>query len=170
MGPDKVLRTPVTRHHKTDKNDREDNTMKNIWNAICKKGTTLILTLSLLAAVFAGSGSTAFAQSTSGAQHTTDTQEDNITDGDEAVEWLQHLLGLDAKESPDRAKEIIKEKGVTYKNVAPSDKLIEQVPVNAVPVTYFVDSEGRVLTEPVTGADFEMYSEKLAEALEKIEK
>lgn len=76
---------------------------------------------------------------------------------------------LDANESPDRAKEIIKEKGVTYKNVVPSDKLLEQVPVNVMPITYFVDSEGRVLTSPVNGADFEMYSEKLEEALDKAE-
>ena len=37
-----------------------------------------------------------------------------------------------------------------------------------MPTTYFVDSEGRVLTLPVKGAYFDKYSEKIEEALKAV--
>ena len=38
-----------------------------------------------------------------------------------------------------------------------------------LPTTYFVDSEGRVLTTPIRGVDFNKYNERLEEALKAVE-
>ena len=38
-----------------------------------------------------------------------------------------------------------------------------------LPTTYFVDSEGKVLTAPVRGANFDLYRERLEEALKAVE-
>ncbi len=40
------------------------------------------------------------------------------------------------------------------------------MPQLAMPSTYFVDSKGVVLTNPVKGADFEKYTERIEEALQ----
>lgn len=75
----------------------------------------------------------------------------------------------DAYDSADEAKEILKEKGVTYLNVALNEEMVDQLPCSAWPTTYFVDSEGRILTEPVVGADPEQYMAKYAEALKAVQ-
>ena len=75
----------------------------------------------------------------------------------------------DAYDSADQAKEILKEKGVTYLNVALNEEMVDQLPCSAWPTTYFVDSEGRILTEPVVGADPEQYMAKYAEALKAVQ-
>ena len=50
-------------------------------------------------------------------------------------------------------------------NIALEQEMYPMMPHKYLPTTYFVDSEGKILTKPVSGADFEQYEEKLAEAL-----
>ena len=68
-----------------------------------------------------------------------------------------------------QATRILEEKGVTYINVKQTDELAKTLLTISMPTTYFVDSEGRVLTTPVKGANFDKYREKLEEALKTVE-
>ena len=77
------------------------------------------------------------------------------------------VIGIceDADTSAEEAKKILSENGVTYTNIALEQEMYPMMPHKYLPTTYFVDSEGKILTKPVSGADFEQYEEKLAEAL-----
>ena len=66
------------------------------------------------------------------------------------------------------AKEILAKAGVTYTNIKATDEMLEMMTCLAMPTSYFVDSEGHVLTMPVRGADFEKYRERIEEALKTI--
>lgn len=68
----------------------------------------------------------------------------------------------------DEAKKILSNAGVTYTNIAANDDILNQLPRLAMPTTYFVDSEGRVLTVPVKGAYLEKYTSKIEEALKSV--
>jgi len=67
------------------------------------------------------------------------------------------------------AKGILDDAGVTYPNVAHFEGDEQILPPSGYPTTYFVDSEGRVLTEPVYGADLEGYRARMEEALALVE-
>ena len=66
----------------------------------------------------------------------------------------------------DEAKRVLDENGVTYTNVVQTPELQNTLQLTAFPTTFFVDSEGRVLTQPVVGRDIEQYRARIAEALE----
>ena len=67
------------------------------------------------------------------------------------------------------AKSILEEKGVHYLNLQQTAEIKSLLPPLAYPTTYFVDSEGRLLTEPVVGTLFSEYHARLDEALEIVE-
>ena len=67
------------------------------------------------------------------------------------------------KKSSDR--KILSEYGVTYINLIQTEEIRELLPLPAYPSTYFVDSEGTILTKPVVGAYFDKYHSRLEEAL-----
>lgn len=69
----------------------------------------------------------------------------------------------------EEAKAILKEKGVNYLNIQQTEEIKSLIPPISYPTTYFVDSEGNLLTEPVVGALFEQYRTRLDEALENAE-
>ena len=77
------------------------------------------------------------------------------------------VIGIceDADTDAAEAKKILGEKGVTYTNIALVKEMYPAMPHKAMPTTYFVDSEGKVLTKPVVGANVELCRERLAEAL-----
>lgn len=75
---------------------------------------------------------------------------DDTTDGDQIIA---------------EAKKILEERGVRYVNLQQTPEIRNQVPPLAFPTTYFVDSEGRILTEPVVGAYFDQYAKRIEEAL-----
>ena len=77
------------------------------------------------------------------------------------------VIGIceDADTDAAEAKKILGEKGVTYTNIGLVKEMYPAMPHKAMPTTYFVDSEGRVLTKPVVGANVELCRERLAEAL-----
>lgn len=59
--------------------------------------------------------------------------------------------------------------GVTYTNIKQPDEMAQTLLTVGLPTTYFVDSEGRILTASVRGANFDKYREKLEEALKAVE-
>lgn len=64
------------------------------------------------------------------------------------------------------AEEIIKETGVTYLNIRAWEGFDTQMPIPGVPTTYFFDSQGNILGEPVVGAYVDKYSKELDKYLE----
>ena len=68
-----------------------------------------------------------------------------------------------------QAIKILEDNGVTYTNIRQTDELAKTLLPISLPTTYFVDSEGRVLTVPVSGVNFDKYRERLEEALKAVE-
>ena len=67
------------------------------------------------------------------------------------------------------AKEILEQAGVKYLNLAAPENVDDVFPMSAFPTSFFVDSEGKILVEPVIGADLEGYQAALKEALALVE-
>ena len=63
------------------------------------------------------------------------------------------------------AFDIIKDRGVTYQNLYWNDEMETQMSVTAIPTTFFVDSDGKVLGEPIIGADPDAYRSALDQYL-----
>lgn len=63
------------------------------------------------------------------------------------------------------AKEILEETGVTYPILLPWEDMPEVFAVQAVPTSFFVDSEGNLIGEPVIGALIDQYTIRIDEAL-----
>lgn len=74
---------------------------------------------------------------------------------------------LDASEEgkTEEALSILQDAGVKYLNLVGTDEIREQMNSLGIPVSFFLDSEGNILTEPVEGAYLELYPERLEEAL-----
>ena len=69
----------------------------------------------------------------------------------------------------EEAKSILGENGVTFTNLVCTQGIIDQFICAGYPTTYFVDSEGKVLTIPVSGPDFDQYQSRIEEALAAVE-
>ena len=63
------------------------------------------------------------------------------------------------------AKALLQGAGAEYLNLVGSPELDQLLHAQGFPSTYFVDSEGRLLLEPISGAYLEEYSKAVAEAL-----
>lgn len=63
------------------------------------------------------------------------------------------------------AKDIVKDTGVTYTNLRAWDGYYDQLPSVGTPTTYFVDSNGKIIGNPVLGAQLKVYAEKMDEYL-----
>ena len=70
----------------------------------------------------------------------------------------------------EKAKQQIKDAGIEYPNVYIDGSFDSVFAVQGFPTTYFVDSEGRILTEPIAGADVKAYKEAYKEALKAVKK
>lgn len=69
------------------------------------------------------------------------------------------------------AQKQLKEAGVTFTNVLGYEGFSEDLSISGYPTSFFVDSEGRVLTShPVSDASIEKYKAALKEALGNLEK
>lgn len=79
------------------------------------------------------------------------------------------VVGLctDADELLDTCKDILRENQVDYINLLPFDGMYELLDVSAFPTSFFIDSEGKVLTEPFVGApaDMSTYEEVIDQLL-----
>lgn len=67
------------------------------------------------------------------------------------------------------AKEICKDTGVTYTNITDNDS-VEAVleSVEAIPTTFFLDSEGKTVCKPIIGNDTEAYKKAVQEYLDQL--
>ena len=75
------------------------------------------------------------------------------------------VVALAPADDPQIAAAILKDAGVEYFNLIGTDEIQQQMYSISIPATFFVDSEGNILTEPVVGAYFDLYSQRLEEAL-----
>ena len=63
------------------------------------------------------------------------------------------------------AEAILADAGADYLNLRAAGNIDQVFPVEAIPVTLFVDSNGRILLEPIVGAYPDTYRQALVEAL-----
>lgn len=63
------------------------------------------------------------------------------------------------------AFDIIDDAGVTYRNLYWCDEMDEQLATDAVPTTFFVDSDGNLLGDPIVGASPDEYRSALDQYL-----
>ena len=63
------------------------------------------------------------------------------------------------------ARTILSDAGADYLNLRAAGDVRQVFPTEVVPVTLFVDSSGRILTEPIEGAYPDTYRQTLQEAL-----
>lgn len=75
----------------------------------------------------------------------------------------------DDDEMVEEAQKVLEEYGVTYRNVCSNDVIREQIPNVILPTTYFVDSEGNLLCDPITGAHVDQYKETIEKLLSGME-
>ena len=66
------------------------------------------------------------------------------------------------------AKEILEQNGVDYLNLTPPEDVIELFPTVSFPTSFFFDSEGRMIVEPIRGALIDQYLPALNAALEQL--
>lgn len=73
------------------------------------------------------------------------------------------VIGMvDQSETADQVKQILKEKNITYTNIIADKELCDQLvyKFDYVPVTLFVDSEGKVVEKYIPGgANYEMFKQ-----------
>lgn len=67
-----------------------------------------------------------------------------------------------------QAKALLTEAGADYLNLRGNDRIDAIFPLRAVPTSFFVDSEGRVLIDPIEGAYPDGYRAALRETLEMV--
>lgn len=72
----------------------------------------------------------------------------------------------DAGEHADACRTLTAEKNLTYLNILPDAKIEEELGIDSIPTTFFIDREGKILTPPVIGvpADISLY-EKTVDGL-----
>ena len=68
-----------------------------------------------------------------------------------------------------KARELLQEAGVEYLNLTGNPDLVNQLAPAGYPCTFFVDSEGRLLLDPVVGADVKGYPNHVDKALSLVE-
>ena len=78
-------------------------------------------------------------------------------------------IDADEEGMDEAAREILAEYGVDYLNLAPPEDMEEVLPtLISLPTSFFIDSEGRMIAEPVRGAHVEEYLPALNDALAKL--
>ena len=67
------------------------------------------------------------------------------------------------------AKDIVGENGITFTNLRAWDGYKDQLACRATPTTYFIDNQGRLIGDPVLGANVLKYRKSLDELLETLQ-
>ncbi|MBQ8092157.1 MAG: TlpA family protein disulfide reductase [Clostridia bacterium] len=79
------------------------------------------------------------------------------------------LIGicLDAVDSNsiETAKQLLLDAGASYTVLVPTDDIMHQFPVTAIPTTFFISPEGRILGSPIVGARVNAYEKRVDEEL-----
>ena len=55
------------------------------------------------------------------------------------------------------AKKLMTDNGVSYLVILPPENVDSLFPLEAFPTTYFVDSDGKIISEPIVGAYIDQY-------------
>ena len=69
----------------------------------------------------------------------------------------------------DNAKTIVKETGVTYPIIRAWDGFDKVFENEGVPATFFVDSKGKLIGQPILGAQINTYPKEMEDLLSKAE-
>lgn len=69
----------------------------------------------------------------------------------------------------ENARTIVKETGVTYPIVKAWEGLDQMLPSQGIPMTYFVDSKGKLIGQPVLGAQVNTYPKEMEDLLSQTE-
>jgi len=64
-------------------------------------------------------------------------------------------------------KDLLKNAGAEYLNLVPTNELLQQLGIQVVPTSFFVDSSGRVAADPIFGALVDEYRSTLEKLLSK---
>ena len=76
---------------------------------------------------------------------------------------------LDADEEKEEAVSILQDAGITYLNLVAPGNVKSILPFENVPTTYFVDSEGNILSDSIEGQDNEYFRNTLDDLLESLD-
>ena len=77
-------------------------------------------------------------------------------------------LDADEEGMDEVAKEILAKNGVDYLNLVPPEDVIELLPTVSFPTSFFFDSEGRMIVEPIRGAFVDKYLPAMNTALAQL--
>ncbi len=81
-----------------------------------------------------------------------------MPEGVQLIGLVCDVRGENDQNTIDAAKQILREANANFINVIPSAGLIDYLStVEAVPTTIFVDGDGKIVGEPIIGADVEAY-------------
>lgn len=86
-----------------------------------------------------------------------------------AIVGLVDDLPVDNNAYLKEAQAIVKDTGVTYINLRAWDGYEDVLSSVGTPTTYFVDSQGKLIGEPILGANLNKYKEKMEEYLSQAE-
>lgn len=87
---------------------------------------------------------------------------------EKGVQLIGICANADSLETMDAAKQLLKENSCTYPCYASFEGIEEILPSTGIPATFFVDSEGKLLTEPVIGAYIDQYKAAVEASLEAV--
>lgn len=91
----------------------------------------------------------------------------------ELAEQNCQIIGIvtdaDKDEKLKKGKELLEKQGATYTNLAAFDGLGDMLPQDSWPTSYFVDENGTLLGEPISGAMVGLYPERIKELLQASE-
>ena len=93
-------------------------------------------------------------------------QQMNDTYKSEGGQIVGLLYDGDDPAAAEEAAEFLEEYGIEYTNIIANDELKNIFPTQSFPMTYFFDSDGKMIGEPVIGADLEKYELRLKELLQ----
>ena len=83
------------------------------------------------------------------------------------------VVGLMYESSNDgeveECQKILEENGVTYLNIQAPEHVEQLFPVTGFPTTFFIDSEGYMIGDPIVGAQVDKYESTVMQLLEAIE-
>ena len=90
----------------------------------------------------------------------------NLADRDAAVVGFC----IDADEEADQCRKLMQENNISYVNLLPYAALQEELPLQSIPVSVFVNREGKIMTYPIIGvpADTFEYEKTIDKLLDKV--